>query len=116
MQSLCVCVTLYYQHPEMIEMELPQRRDAEEGGADGAVYVLTRDGFPSLPSDAQTTSGTCGLTDNLPIFQLVPKNSDGNLVLSGEELLKHMPKYVNQHVDGDESYQRASNGVHLTNQ
>ena len=29
MQSLCVCVTLCYQHLEMIEMELPQRRDAE---------------------------------------------------------------------------------------
>ena len=60
MQSLRVCVTLCYQHPEMIEMELPQRRDAEEGGADGAVPALKQAGLPPLPSDAKTTSNTCG--------------------------------------------------------
>ena len=45
MQILCVCVTLFDQYPDMIEMELPQSRDAEEGGADGAVSALTRDFF-----------------------------------------------------------------------
>ena len=83
-------------------MELPKRQDAEEGGADGAVSELTRAGFLSLPYDAQTTADTFGLTDNLPKFQLVPKNPDGTLVLSGEELLKHMSMYANQLVEGDE--------------
>ena len=99
MQSLRVCVTLCYQHPEMIEMELPQRRYAEEGGADGAVSELTRAGLPSLPSDAKTTSNTCGLNNNLLTFQLVPKNHDGTLVLSGDDLLTHMLTYANQHVE-----------------
>ena len=58
--------------------------------------------MPSLPSDAQTTADTCGLTDNIPTFQLVPKNPDGTLVLSGDDLLKHMLTYANQHVEGDE--------------
>ena len=41
MQSLCVCVTLCDRYPKTIEMGLPQRLDAEEGGADGAVSLLT---------------------------------------------------------------------------
>ena len=85
-------------------MELSQLQDAEEGGADGAVSALTRAGLPSLPSDAQTTEDTFGLTDNLPKFQLVPKNPDGTLVLSGEELLKHMSTYANQNVEGYEGF------------
>ena len=40
--------------------------------------------------------------NNLLTFQLVPKNPDGTLVLSGEDLLKHMLTYANQHVEGDE--------------
>ena len=67
----------------MIVMELPQCRYAKEGGAYGAVSVFTWDGLPSLPSDAQTKSDTCGLTDNLPTFQLVPKNPDVTVVLLG---------------------------------
>ena len=65
----------------MIEIELPQRQDAEERGADGSVYALTRDGLPSLTSDANTTANTCGLNNNLLMFQLVPKNPDGTVVL-----------------------------------
>ena len=89
MQSLrvCVCVTLCGKHPEMIEMELPQRQDVEEGVADGAVSLLTRAGLPSIPSDAQTKSDTCRLTDNLPTFQLFLKNHDGALLLSGGSYL-----------------------------
>ena len=90
MQSLLVCVTLCYRHPTMIDMELPKRHDVEEGGADGSVSALTRAGLPSITSDAKTTSNTCGLNNNLLRFQLVPKNPDGTLVLSGEDLLKHM--------------------------
>ena len=74
----------------MIEIELPQRQDVEEGVADGAVSALKRAGLPSIPSDAKTTSNTCGLNNNFLTFQLVPKNPDGTLVLSGEDLLKHM--------------------------
>ena len=83
-------------------MELPQRRDAEEGGADGAVSALTQDVVPSLPSDAKTTANTCGLNNNLLKFQLVLKNPDGTLVLSGEDLIKHVSTYANQHVEGYE--------------
>ena len=64
--------------------------------------MLTRAGLPSLPSDAKTTLNTCGLNNNLLTFQLVPKNPDGTLVLSGEDLLKHMSTYANQHVEGYE--------------
>ena len=45
MQSLRVCVTLCNYHPEMIEMEIPQRQDLEEGDVDGAVSALTRSGL-----------------------------------------------------------------------
>ena len=62
-------------------MELPQHQYVEEGGAYGSVSVLTRDGLPSLTSDANTTANTCGLNNNLLTFQLVPKNPDGTLVL-----------------------------------
>ena len=86
----------------MIEMELPQRRDAEEGGADGEVSALTRAGLQSQPSDAKTTANTCWLNNNLLTFQLVPNNPDGTLVLSGDDLLKHISTYANQHVEGDE--------------
>ena len=58
MKSLRVCVILCYQHPEMIEMKIPQLRDAEEGGACGSVSALTRAGLPSLPSDENTTENT----------------------------------------------------------
>ena len=60
---------------------------------------MTRAGLPSLPSDAKTTANTCGLNNNLLTFQLVPKNPDGTLVLSGEDLLKHVSTYANQHVE-----------------
>ena len=61
MQILCVCVTLCNQHPKMIEMEILQRRYAEEGGADRAVSALTRDFFSSPPSYAQTITDICRL-------------------------------------------------------
>ena len=63
---------------------------------------MTHDGFPSLPYDTKTTANPCGLNNNILTFQLVPKNLDGTLVLSGEDLLKHMLMYTNQHVEGDE--------------
>ena len=56
----------------------------------------------SLTSNAKTTANTCGLNNNLLTFQLVPKNPDGIFVLSGEDLLKNMSTYANQHVEGDE--------------
>ena len=99
MQILCVCVTLCYQHPENIEMELPQRQYSKEGGADGAFSMLTWDGLPSLPSDAKITEYICRLNNNILTFQLVRKNPDGTLVLSVEDLLKHMLTFANQHVE-----------------
>ena len=116
MKSLRVCVTLCYQHPDMIEMELPQRRDAEEGGADGAVSALTQDVVPSLPYDEKTTANTCRLNNNLLTFQLVPKNPDGTLVLLGEDLLKHILTYANQNVEGGEGVRCPTPelGIHIS--
>ena len=69
----CVCVTVCYQNPEIIGIELPKLLDAEE--ADGAVDVAS---FPSLlPYNSWTTADYSGLTNNLLSFQLVPTNPDG---------------------------------------
>ena len=76
-------------------MEIPQRLDAEEWGEDVVLSMLTRDGLPSLPSGPHNTADTCGLTDNLPTFQLFPKNPYCTLVLLVEDFLKHISTYAN---------------------
>ena len=75
MQILRVCVTLFHQHPEMIDMELP----------------LCQDKFP-YDDISSTTAYTSGVTDKLPLFHRVLKNHDGTAALSNGQQFYHMMK------------------------
>ena len=99
MQSLCVCVTLFGQHPDIIGMELPKLRDAEEADGVAAAAALPL----LLTYNTWNTADYSGLTKNLLSFQLVPTNPDGTPAFLGVALLMHMPAYRNQHMELDES-------------
>ena len=73
MQILCLCFTLFDQHPDIIGMELHKRLDTEE-----ACVVVAAAALPSLLTyNTWTTADYSGLTNNLLSFQLVPTNPDG---------------------------------------
>ena len=97
MQILCLCFTLFDQHPDIIGMELHKSRDTEE-----AYVVVAAAALPSLITyNTWTTADYSGLTNNLLSFQLVPTNTEGTPTLLGVALLIHVPIYRNQHVEGD---------------
>ena len=94
MKTLCVCVTLCDQHPDMIGTELPKWKDA--GEADGTVAA---DAFSSLIEyNVCTTVELSGKTNNILSFKLVPTNPDNTPALSLVDLHIHMYTYWNHNM------------------
>lgn len=81
MNDIRVCVIIGRDHPETLEMELTNNNTSKNDTNDEVEAAR---------------AATAKQSDGLDAFQLIPKDSEGNSKLSGEELLQHMCRYRNE--------------------
>jgi len=81
MNDIRVCVIIGRDHPETLEMELTNN-DTSKNDTNDEVEAAR--------------AATAKQSDGLDAFQLIPKDSEGNSKLSGDELLEHMCRYRNE--------------------
>ena len=79
-------MTLFCQHPEMIDMELPPRQDTF-----------------SSDDKSCTIAYTIRVTDKLAPFQQLLKNPDGTAALSNKQQFEHMIQFWD-HIHGHKQF------------
>ena len=85
MNDLRVCVSVAREHPESLAFQAASVRDKTQEDVSNDNQVV-----------ADVRASIAKLDDGLDLYQLKPKDSIGNLKLSGLDLFDHMVKYRNR--------------------